>query len=105
MLFISICWKCLVVDNGDVNCRFPSWLSSHHWHTLDGKMSAKMHHKNSTMHITEDNRRNSSGHYSGLSSSSTNTGTFTGTGSTANYIAGGVGVSSSLFRFVKTVKV
>jgi hypothetical protein len=55
---------------------FPPWLSSHHWHTLDGKMSAKMHHKNSTMHITEDNRRNSSGHYSGLSSSSTNAGTF-----------------------------
>lgn len=86
---------CLVVDNGEVNCRFPSWLSSYHWHSLDGKMSAKMHHKNSTMHITG----NSSGHYSGLSSSSsTNTGTFTGTGSTGNYIGGGgVGASSSLF--------
>ncbi|ODM98146.1 hypothetical protein Ocin01_08532 [Orchesella cincta] len=52
------------VDKGEGKCAFPAWVASHHWHTLDGKMSAKMHHKNSTMHITEDNRRNSSGHYS-----------------------------------------
>ncbi len=52
------------VDKAEGKCAFPAWVASHHWHTLDGKISAKMHHKNSTMHITEDNRRNSSGHYS-----------------------------------------
>lgn len=52
-------------------------------------MSAKLHHRNSTMHITEDSRRNSSsGQYSGHSSSSaTHTGTFTGFGSVSG--AGG----------------
>ncbi len=87
MSFLSVSF---VVEKEPIKCTFPSWMSSHHWHTLDGKMSAKMHHKNSTMHITDDNRRNSSGH---PSSFSTHAGTFTGFG---NSVIGGMS-STSLF--------
>ncbi|OXA40499.1 uncharacterized protein LOC110860504 [Folsomia candida] len=89
-----------VVEKELVKCTFPPWMSSHHWHTLDGKMSAKLHHRNSTMHITEDSRRNSSsGQYSGHSSSSaTHTGTFTGFGSVSG--AGGGPLFSGGTRIV-----
>ncbi|CAG7832761.1 unnamed protein product, partial [Allacma fusca] len=42
-------------------CKFPGWFSSHKWHTLDGKLTFKTAHKNTTFHIAEENRRNVSG--------------------------------------------
>lgn len=82
------------VDKAEGKCAFPAWVASHHWHTLDGKMSAKMHHKNSTMHITEDNRRNSSGHYS-LSGGGSSLGLsglpLLGSGSAGISLVGGIG--------------
>lgn len=42
-----------VNESGGVKCKFPAWVSSHHWHSLDGKVSAKTNPKNSTMQIAD----------------------------------------------------
>lgn len=40
-------------EGGGPKCKFPSWATSHHWHSLDGKISVKSYHKNSTLHIAD----------------------------------------------------
>ncbi|ODN00492.1 hypothetical protein Ocin01_06185, partial [Orchesella cincta] len=39
-------------------CKYPSWLTMHHWHSLDGKLIVRTNHKNSSLSIiSEDNKR------------------------------------------------
>ncbi|CAG7724836.1 unnamed protein product [Allacma fusca] len=50
------------VEHSDIKCKFPAWLAAHRWHTLNGKLSARFHHKNSSLHLTDESRKNSSAH-------------------------------------------
>ncbi|CAL8089133.1 unnamed protein product [Orchesella dallaii] len=66
-------------------CKYPSWLTMHHWYSLDGKLIVRTNHKNSSLSIiSEDNKReqyygvnqNSLGSFSGIHGAST--GAYTG---------------------------
>jgi len=59
-----------VNEGAGSKCKFPNWVSSHHWHSLDGKLSVKTNHKNSTMHIVDIGGGSIGGSSSSSSSSS-----------------------------------
>ena len=39
-------------------CKFPAWVGAHHWHTLDSKISVKLHSHGSVLHVQEENKKN-----------------------------------------------
>lgn len=59
----------VIVHESTTKCKFPSWVTSNHWQSLDGKLVVRMSHKESTMSVTsEDNKRE---HYYGLNTGNT----------------------------------
>lgn len=78
-----------VNEGGRAKCKFPSWVSSHHWHSLDGKVSVKT--KNSTMHIVDTSPKPQDGKGGGGSG---------GSGGIAGNIPGNFGNAVTSFPFL-----
>lgn len=82
-------------------CKFPTWVGSHHWHTLDSKLSVKLH-KGSVLHVQEDVRKNSSSsgglHYGGAGGFGTHYNVEPYFGASASITSSRFGSHSLLFR-------
>ena len=47
-------WHWIIVEGAAPKCKFPTWFSSHRWHSLDGKQLIRFYHKNTTFHVLDE---------------------------------------------------